>query len=89
VRYFILSHPVYLNYFTRAAAAQQQLGGPYVLLLFLIFNDFCQTNYPKIYRADLRQMFIVGRTMAVDDQSEISFFIPPGMLPRQPVYPQK
>ena len=50
--------------------------GLYILLLFLIFNDSCQTNYLKIYPTDLRQSFRVGRTMAVDDQTEISFSIP-------------
>ena len=45
----------------------------YVLLLFLIFSNFCQTNL-NIYRTDLREIFRVGRTVAVDDQSEISFF---------------
>ena len=45
-----------------------------VLLLFLIFNDFCQTKYLKIYRADLRQIFGAARTMAADVQAEISFF---------------
>jgi len=45
----------------------------YVLLVFLIFSNFCQTNL-NIYRTDLREIFRVGRTVAVDDQSEISFF---------------
>jgi len=34
------------------------------------FNDFCRTNYYTIYRTDLRQIFRVGRTVAVDDQCE-------------------
>ena len=45
------------------------LAGPaglHVLLLFLIFyiyfSDFFQTNYRKICRAGLRQIFVVGRT---------------------------
>ena len=38
----------------RPAAARH--GGFYVLLLFLIFNDFCQTSYLKIYQTDLRQI---------------------------------
>ena len=45
-------------------------GGLYVLLLFLIFNASFQTDYLQICR--------VGRIMAVDDQSEISFSIPQG-----------
>ena len=34
--------------------------------------------------SDLRQIFEVGRTMAVDNQSEISFSIPQVTLPWQP-----
>jgi len=51
----------------------------HLLLLFLIywssFIDSSQTNYLKIYRTDLRQIFWVVGVMAVDDQSEISFSI--------------
>ena len=48
-------------------------GRHYVLLLFLIyfiliFNDFRQTNYLKIYQIDLRQILRVGRSTAVHDQ---------------------
>ena len=40
---------------------------------YLVFNDFCQTNYIIICQTDLRQIFRVGsRTMAVDDQLEFS-----------------
>jgi len=46
----------------------------YVLPLFL-FNDSCQTSYLKIYRTECHQACRVGRTMPVDDQSEISFSI--------------
>ena len=28
--------------------------------LLFIFNDFSQTNYLKIYRTDLRQIFRIG-----------------------------
>jgi len=35
----------------------------------LYFSNSCQTD-----RTDLRHIFRVGRTMAADDQSEISFF---------------
>ena len=54
-----------------------QVCGLYVLLRF-IFNDSCQSSYLKIYQTDLRQVFSIGtgRTIAVDDQSEISFFDP-------------
>jgi len=37
-------------------AAGSRHGGLYVRLLFLIFNDSCQTNYLKMYRTDLRQV---------------------------------
>jgi len=44
-----------------------------------------QTSYLKTYMTNLCQIFRVGRTVAVYDQSEISFFpIPRGTLPRQP-----
>jgi len=42
------------------------------LLIVFIFNDSLQANL-KIYRIDIRRICKVGRTMAVDDQSEISF----------------
>jgi len=44
-------------------AAESRHGGRYVPLLFLTylpFNYSCQTSYPKIYRAQLRQFFRVG-----------------------------
>ena len=66
-------------------------GGLCFLLLFLIHLfiifwrfDSCQTNYLKIYRTDFRQIFRVGRTRPVHDQSEISISIPQGMLPWRP-----
>jgi len=46
----------------------------YVLLLFFyyyIFNDFCQTNYPS---TDLHQIWRFGRTLSVDEQSEVIFY---------------
>jgi len=46
----------------------------------VIFNDSCQTIYLQIYWTDLRQIFRIGRTMAVDNQSEISISIPQGIL---------
>ena len=51
------------------------------VLLFVIFSDFCQTNYLKIYQTDLRQIFRFGRTVAVDDQPETSFYIPQETVP--------
>jgi len=62
-------------------AAGSRHGGLYVRLLFLIFNDSCQTNYLKMYRTDLRQVLKADRTMHVDDQSKISFSITQGTLP--------
>ena len=62
-------------------AAGSRHGGLYVRLLFLIFNDSCQTNYLKMYRTDLRQVLKADRTMHVDDQSKISFQITQGTLP--------
>ena len=53
---------------------------------FLFCNNSCQTNYPKIYQTDLRQIFRVGKTTAVDDQSEVSFSILRGTLSWQPIY---
>ena len=70
---------VYMNWsscYLARPGGEGRHDGLYVLLLFLIFNDSCQTNYLKIYPTDLRQSFRVGRTMAVDDQTEISFSIP-------------
>ena len=61
----------------------KQACGLYVLLLFLIlfFNDSSQIFYLKIYRTDLRRIHRVGRTMAVDDWSEICFLVPHMTLP--------
>jgi len=50
-------------------------------LFLFVSSDSCQTNYFKIYRTNLRQIFLFGGTTAVDDQSEISFSIPQGTLP--------
>jgi len=44
-----------------------------------------ETNYLNIYCADLRQIFRVGRTIAADDRSEVSFSLPQGMLPWQQI----
>jgi len=59
-------------YLTRPAA----IYNLHALPLLLIFNGSCQTNSINIYRTDLRELFRVGRTMAADNQSEISFSIP-------------
>jgi len=39
-----------------------------------IFSHSCRTNYLNIYWTDLRRSFRVGRTMAVNDESEVSVF---------------
>jgi len=79
------SHP--RHYFlVRSAAESSRPSGLYVLLLFLIYNDSCQTNYLNIYRTDLRQILQVGRTTAAGDPSEINLLlIPQGTLPWQPI----
>jgi len=53
----------------------------FLFILCLFFNNFCQTNYLKIYQSDLHKICGVGRNMAVDDQSDISC---QRMLPGQP-----
>jgi len=53
---------------------------------FLIFNDFFQSNDLNIYWTDLRQIFRNGKTVAVDDQSEIGSSITQGTLPWQPIF---
>jgi len=61
-------------------------GLMFCLCLKKIINDFCQTDYLNIYQTDLRQIFRVGRTLAVNNQSEISFSIPQVLLPRQSIF---
>jgi len=51
------------------------------LFLCLFFNDSCLSDYLKIYCRILK----AGRTLAVGDQSEISFSIPRCTLPWQPI----
>jgi len=57
------------------------MAGYIFCFCFLFFNDCCQTNYVNVY-----QIFGVGITMAVDDQSEVSFSVPQGTLPWQPTF---
>jgi len=40
------------------------------------FNDFCQTNYLNIYWTYLHKICRFGRTLAVDERSEVIFFDP-------------
>jgi len=64
---------VFVNaYLARPAAKSTPVGLRSVGVSYLfIFNDSRQTNYLKIYRIDLCQIFRVGRIMAVDDRPEI------------------
>ena len=57
----------------------------YFLFLSISYRS-CQTTDLKIYRTEVRQICRVGRTTVVDDQSEISFPIPRGTLPWQPIF---
>ena len=56
-----------------ATEQQQQHEGLLCSAAVSYFNDSCQTSYLKIYLTDLRQKFRVGRIVAVDNQSKISF----------------
>jgi len=61
----------------------------YVLPLFLVYyfkNNFSQTSYINMYLTDLHQIFRFGRTLSVDDRSEVSFSIPQGTLLWQPIF---
>jgi len=53
--------------------------------VFLTILTILVTNYFKIYSTDLHQLFTVGRTMVVDDQSEKSRSISQWTLPWQPI----
>jgi len=81
------------NIHTRTAvcqlAAQQHalratLCSAAVSSLFTRFRPII-SKYLKFYQTYIRQIFRFGRTVAVDDQSEISFSIPQGTLPWQQV----
>ena len=55
-------------------------------VVFYILSDFCQTNYLNIYQTDLHEICRIGRTLVVDERSEvIIFFIPQGTLLWQPI----
>jgi len=51
-----------------------------------IFSDFCQTNYLNIHQTDLYGICRAGRTLGVDERSEVVFSIPQGTLPWQPIF---
>ena len=50
-----------------------------------VFLRFCQTFSLNIYRTDRHPVCRIGRTVAVHERSEVSFSIPQGTLPWQPV----
>ena len=80
-----------LGLYTRVVPEQRQLNGCVCVCVCVcvhacvrvrvLSDQFCQ-----IYPTDFCQIFRVGRTTAVDDQSEISFLIPQRTLRRQPVF---
>ena len=53
-----------------------------VCVCVFIFDSFCYLN---IYHTDLGLIFVFGRTIAVDERSEVSFQIVQGTLPTEPV----
>jgi len=53
---------------------------------FHIFSDSCQTNYLNIYQTDLHEICSDGRTLAVDERSAVSFFMPQGTLSWQTIF---
>ena len=60
VDYMLLQYTIYS---ARPVAAQQQARRALCsAAVAYFFNDFYQTNYLKIYRTCLRQIFRVGRT---------------------------
>jgi len=51
----------------------------YVLYFKNIFSDFCLTNYLNFYVTDLHEICSIGRTLAIDERSEVIFSIPWGV----------
>ena len=78
-------HSFKLSYLARPVAERRPAGYMFHSCLLVNFNDFCQTKYLKNYRSDPRQISRVGRTMAVDERSEVSFSIRQGTLPWQSI----
>ena len=54
-----------------AHPAAENICSAFASYYIYFFYNSNQTNYLTIYLIDLRQIFRVGRTMTVDDQSEI------------------
>jgi len=57
----------------------------FLFFVFLTILTILVTNYFKIYSTDLHQLFTVGRTVVVDDQSEKSRSISQWTLLWQPI----
>ena len=58
----------------------------FCVYFFHIFSDSCQTNYLNIYQTDLHEICSDGRTLAVDERSAVSFFMPQGTLSWQTIF---
>jgi len=56
-----------------SALRQAQARRVYVLLMFYIFIDFCQTSYLNIYGTDLHGICMIGRILAADERPEVIF----------------
>jgi len=83
----ITCHDISLLFTRPPVLREAQTWRVYVLLTFsfILFNDFCQTNYLNIYRTNLHQLCRHGRTTAVDERSEVSFSITQGTSSLQPI----
>jgi len=58
-----------------------------LFLKIYIISDFFHTNYLNIHRTDLHKICWIGRTLAVDERSDVIFLsIPRGTLPWQPIF---
>jgi len=51
-----------------------------------IFSDFFQTYYLNIYLTDLYEICTDGRTLAVNERSEVILLVPEGTLRWQPIF---
>ena len=71
---------------TRSARSVGEEGLCFARVSKIPFSDFCQTDYLNIYRTDLHEICRIGGTSAVDERSEVTFLIPRGTLPWQPVF---
>jgi len=56
-----------------------------VLFFIICFSDFFRTNYLDIYQTDLHEICRIGRTLSIDELSEVIFSISEGTLPWQPI----